>query len=98
MASDRIVMKSHAPSEGKESKTIASESLRDLEADSASFIAARRPGSIWTIIGCVSCNFNIEHKKGFRKPDNQTGTGQFLRRLPAKSGKFLDISPKSKRF
>lgn len=38
----------------KGNKIIASESLRDVEHGSASSTAARRPGSLWTIIGCVS--------------------------------------------
>jgi hypothetical protein len=50
-----------APTEDKGTKTIASESLSDLEADSASSIAARRPGMIWTIVGCVSCKLDIKH-------------------------------------
>jgi hypothetical protein len=53
------MIESLASAEGKETKIVAAESLSDLEADSASSVAARRPGSIWTIIGCVSCKLRI---------------------------------------
>jgi hypothetical protein len=46
MANNKIVIESHAPTEEKEVKNIASESLSDLEAGSVSSMAARRPGSI----------------------------------------------------
>jgi hypothetical protein len=41
--------------EEKEAKFAAAESTSDLELESSSL---RRPGSIWTIIGCALANFS----------------------------------------
>jgi hypothetical protein len=61
MERNHTMNESRAPTEDKGIKTIASESLSDLEADSASSIAARRLGMTWTIVGCVSCKLDIKH-------------------------------------
>lgn len=41
--------------EDKEAKFVSEESTSDLESESSSI---RRPGSIWTIIGCALANFS----------------------------------------
>jgi hypothetical protein len=57
MAGINLIVETRFPLENNGSKVadsnfVAPESLSDLESDSAT--SARRPGSLWTIIGCVS--------------------------------------------
>jgi hypothetical protein len=61
-ACKQIMNEPHVPVLEKETKNVASGSLRDVEAEFAFSIAARRPGSIWTIVGCVSDRLDIEYK------------------------------------
>jgi hypothetical protein len=59
MRRDCTRIESLASAKEKETKIDAAESLSNLEADSASSVAAGRPGSIWTIIGRVICKLRI---------------------------------------
>lgn len=61
MECNHTMNESRAPTEDKGTKPITSESLSDLEADSASSTAARRPGSMWFIVGCVSYKLDVKH-------------------------------------
>ncbi|KUJ08009.1 MFS general substrate transporter [Mollisia scopiformis] len=51
----------------KETKIIASESTSDVESDSSS---TRRPGSIWTIIGCALANFSDGYQQSLASSTN----------------------------
>ncbi|KAE9376913.1 MFS general substrate transporter [Stipitochalara longipes BDJ] len=57
MASKHTTTQPPTSAEVEKTKVVASDSLSDLEADSASSIAARQPGTLWTIIGCALANF-----------------------------------------
>ncbi|CZR61985.1 probable GIT1 Glycerophosphoinositol transporter also able to mediate low-affinity phosphate transport [Phialocephala subalpina] len=67
MATLQTTVEAGTPIEEKDAKVITEESTSDLESDSAS---ARRPGSIWTLIGCALANFSDGYQQSLASSTN----------------------------